>query len=252
MDIIELLLREIVPAAEKSRPAEVAIGAHWTLVTIVHQQTHYGGLASTLGAGDEHHHGKGYPVRDSGRLLQQSVMQLAALARSKSPLEASVGLATINALLSVNPCTGVNLNAADLITERGVGKRVAVVGHFPFIERLRGLAETLWVLELRPRDGDEPAERAPDLLPQADIVAITGTALLNGTFDALLSCCRKDAYVLVLGGTTPLSTAFFDLGISAVSGTRVIDVTNARDSILQGATYRQIGGKLPLTLFPTS
>lgn len=250
MDIIDTLLQEVSSVMEEARPVEVAIGAYWTLVTLGHRAALYAGLSSTLGGGDEHHHGKGYPVRDCGQLLHLPLSQLAALAHSENLLEASVGLATINALLSINPQPGVELNAADIVAERGAGKRVAIVGHFPFIERIRKLAQTLWVLELRPHDGDEPSERAPELLPQADVVALTGTALLNGTFESLLAHCRSDAYVLVLGGTTPLSTAFFDLGIAAVSGTQVIDVAAARDSILQGATYRQIAGKLPLTLFP--
>lgn len=157
MRIIETLLQEVAPVAEAANPVEVAIGAHWTLVTIAHRGGHYAGLSSTLQGGDEHHHDEAYPVRDAGRLLHSDVTKLSALARSESLLEASIGLATINALLSVNPHSGVRLNAADIVAERGAGNRVAIVGHFPFIERVRALAKTLWVLELRPQDGDELA-----------------------------------------------------------------------------------------------
>jgi hypothetical protein len=38
-----------------------------------------------------------------------------------------------------------------------------------------------------------------DLVPQADVVAITGTALINHTLDGLLALCRSDALVMVLG-----------------------------------------------------
>ena len=251
MTIIETLLHEVAPQVAEAQPVEIAIGAYWTLATIAHRGVLYAGLASTLGGGDEHHHGGGYPVQNAGRLLQLPMDELAALARAESQLEASIGLATINALLDVTPHAGVNINAADIIAEHGAGKRVAIVGHFPFTSRIREVAAQLWVLELRPRPGDEPAARAPELLPQADVVAITGTTLLNGTFDALLAHCRADAYVLVLGGTTPLSTRFFAVGVNAVAGTRIVDPHAARASILQGATFRQIAGKQAVTLFRT-
>jgi len=69
--------------------------------------------------------------------------------------------------------------------KRGTGRKVAIVGHFPFTERVRQAAEPCWVVELHPRSGDLPAERAPEVLPQADVVALTGTSLVNHTFDDL-------------------------------------------------------------------
>ncbi|HQE98224.1 MAG TPA: DUF364 domain-containing protein [Anaerolineae bacterium] len=249
MTLIERIVHEVAPVAAEATPVEVLVGAYWTLTTISHRGTLYAGLASTLGGGDEHHHGGGHPLRQAGHLLELPVTALADLARSANLLEASVGMATLNALLAVTPQPAVALNAEEIIAERGAGKRVAIVGHFPFTERIRQLAATLWVLELRPRAGDEPAERAPELLPQADVVALTGTSLLNGTFETLLSYCRPEAYVLVLGATTPLSKALLEVGVAAVSGTRVVDVAAARVGVMQGATFRQIEGKLPVTLF---
>lgn len=70
---------------------------------------------------------------------------------------------------------------------------------------------------------DLPAEQAEQVLPQADIAAITGTALLNGTIDELLSLCQKDTLIMVLGPTSPLSPVWFEYGVSIVSGTRVTD-----------------------------
>ncbi|MEA3310281.1 MAG: DUF364 domain-containing protein, partial [Chloroflexota bacterium] len=56
-------------------------------------------------------------------------------------------------------------------------------------------------------------------------------------------------YVILLGGTTPLSPAFFRYGVDAVAGTRIVDAGAALAAINQGATFKQIGGKLLLTLF---
>jgi uncharacterized protein (DUF4213/DUF364 family) len=122
------------------------------------------------------------------------------------------------------------------------------VGHFPFTERVRRAAAGCWVVELHPRPGDLPAGRAADVLPQADVVALTGTSLINHTFDGLIRLCRPDAFVILLGGSTPLSPLLFDYGVDAVAGTRVVDVPAALRTVGQGATFPQIRGKQLLTL----
>jgi len=114
-------------------------------------------------------------------------------------------VAAINSLLDVDERNAVEVNAAQVLAEQGRGKNVALVGHFPFIPKLRDQVGQLWVLELRPSEGEYPAESAADLIPQADVVAITGTALINYTLDGLLALCRPNALVMVLGPSTPLS-----------------------------------------------
>jgi len=63
--------------------------------------------------------------------------------------------------------------------------RSVLVGHFPFIPKLRPAVGQLWVIEQRPAEGDYPAEAAADLIPQADVVAITSSALINHTLSLL-------------------------------------------------------------------
>jgi hypothetical protein len=125
---------------------------------------------------------------------------------------------------------------------------VAIVGHFPFVERVRQAADVCWVLELRPRPGDLSAAQAKELLPQADVVALTGTSLLNHTFDDLIALCRPEAYVVLLGASAPLSPVLLDRGVDAVSGTKVVDVPAALRAVGEGATFRQIPGKRLLTM----
>ncbi len=250
MRITETLLTAVAERAERATSRDLRIGGHWTAVTIEVDGEIRGGLSSTLsGGGDDHHHGGGPPVRDAGRLLDYAVPDLLALARSESLLEASVGFATLNALLEVNEAACREVNAADVIAERGAGKSIAVVGHFPFVRDLREVAEQVWVLELHPREGDIPAARAGDVLPQADVVALTGTSLLNHTFDDLIAHCHPRAFVVVLGGTTPLSPVLFGYGVDAVAGTLLVDPAPALLAVSQGATFRQIPGKRLVTLF---
>jgi hypothetical protein len=109
-------------------------------------------------------------------------------------------------------------------------------------------ATECWVLELCPRPGDLPADSTDEILPQADIVALSGTSLINHTFDDLIRLCRPDAFVLLLGATAPLCPALFEKGVDALSGTQVIRPLRVLQWVSQGATFRQIkqGGGLRL------
>jgi len=227
-------------------PKDIRVGAYWTSVVMERDGKLQAGLSSTL-HNDSHPH-KYPPMRTAGSLLEWSASELVELARSESLLEASVGMAAINALLAVDEGGCTEVNASDIIIREGAGRRVAIVGHFPFIAEVREAVEKLWVLELRPQAGDLPAGRAPEVIPQADVVAITGTALINHTFSELVSLCRPDAYVIVLGGSTPLSPVLFHYGVHAVSGTKVVDISDVLQAVSQGATFRQIPGKRLLTM----
>jgi len=181
-------------------------------------------------------------VKEPGSLLEKSVSQLAQMAYSESILEAAIGMATINSLLEIDVKKCRDLNAGDLLAEKGEGKRIAIVGHFPFIPRLREKAKALWVIEKNPQKGDFTEVEAKDLIPKADVIGITGTAFTNHTLDHLLKLCHPKAYVVVLGDSAPLSPILFDYGIDAVAGTKVVDPDLALRCVSQGANFRQIKG----------
>jgi hypothetical protein len=235
------ILSELSASLKHDAPVRsVLVGAHWTAVC-----SRGCGLASTLL--DDRPHGEAQ-VRMAGNLTGMSALQISELARSEGLLEASIGVAALNSLLEVDPAAGAAINAVDVLIERGAGKKIALVGHFPFIPSLRGAAGELWVLEQHPGTGEHPAEAASDLIPQADVVAITGTTLINHTLEGLLALCRPEALVMLLGPSTPLSPILFDHGVSILSGVRVVDETAARRTIAEGATFRQVQGVALLTL----
>lgn len=188
-------------------------------------------------------------VRDPGALTEYPPERLARLAYSEHILEAAIGMAAVNSLLHVDDDACSEINAADVIVQKAAGKRAAIVGHFPFIPKVREIADTLWVMENNPQQGDLTADQADLRIPQADVVAITGTALTNHTMDHLLSLCPPEAFVILLGDTVPLSPIFFEYGVDAVSGTRVTDPAMAMKCVAQGANFRQIQGTRRLTLF---
>jgi uncharacterized protein (DUF4213/DUF364 family) len=187
-------------------------------------------------------------VGEAGALLEKSPQELADYVFSKKLLEAAMGMATINSLLAVDESSCVEKNAAELILEKGEGKRIAVIGHFPFISRLKQHAKALWVIERNPKTGDLTEADGEATIPRADVVALTGTSLTNHTFENLLALCRPDAYVIILGDTAPLTPIFFDHGVDAVAGTKVVDPETAIRCVSQGANFRQIKGTRRLIL----
>jgi len=213
---------------------EIRVGRYWVAVCSQHC-----GLASTLGQA---------AGIDAAGLTGRSARELAEMARSPTLPETSLGMAAVNSLLDVDESRCVELNARDLLIERGRGKRVALVGHFPFVPALREAVGHLWVLELLPRPGDLPAAEAERIIPQADVVAISGTAFLNHTIDALLSYRRPGALVVVLGPTTPLSPVLFAHGVDVISGARVVAPEAVLPYVSEGKSFREMPGVRLLTM----
>jgi uncharacterized protein len=228
------LLDDLLATLPDAPVRRLLVGVHWTVVC-----SRGCGLASTI-LGDGPHGHKA--VREVGRLHLKSARELAEYARSDQPLEAGIGVAALNSLLEVDESHAVEVNAAQVLAERGRGRSVALVGSFPFIPRLREQVGELWVLEQRPSEGEHPAAEAARLIPQADVVAITGSALVNGTLDGLLALCRPGSLVMVLGPSTPPSPVLFDHGADLISGARVVDEEDVLRTVAQGASFRQVEG----------
>jgi len=204
------------------------------------------GLASTPHDPGPHH--SQTPVKEPGLLLNKDTLSLARMALSPSPLEAAIGIATINSLIEIDEQRCTELNAGDLLSSKGDGKKVAIIGHFPFVPQLRKVAGELWVIERNPGPGDCSEEETENIIPKADVIGITGTAFTNHTLEHLLGLCNPKAYVVILGGTTPLSPVLFNYGVDAISGTRVVDSEMVFRCVSQGATFRQIKGVQLLTM----
>jgi uncharacterized protein (DUF4213/DUF364 family) len=231
------LFAEIIATLPDGTPHQVCIGLHWTAVVMDVGGHRHCGLASTLN-GDHHH---GLPdVPQAGTLETLSGLELAALTQSEQPTLVSVGTAAINALLPQQPDTWVDLNAEEVIASRGVDKSVVLIGHFPFVDRLRTQVGKLTVLELNPRLGDLPESAAEEAIPNAQVVAITGMSLLNHTFDGLLDLCAPDALVILLGPSVPLSPMLFSRGIEILCGSVVTSIDPVLAAVRQGANFRQV------------
>jgi len=218
--------------------AEVRIGLHWTAVVVEKEDGRQCGLASTL---EPDHHHTGVPViPDPGNLASLSARELAGWIQSDIPLRRSVGCAAINALIPQDRSRWVDQNAEEAILEYGRGKKSVLIGHFPFADRLRDHLEDFKVLDQDPSGDDLPASAAPEVLPEADLVAITGMTFINHTLPDLLALCQTQAFVLVLGPSTPLSPVLAQYGVNLLAGSVVEDIPAVLAALSQGANFRQV------------
>jgi uncharacterized protein (DUF4213/DUF364 family) len=234
MKIIDELLTNI----PEGKVLDISVGIHWTAVLMEVNGAVQCGLSSTVTK--PHAHGEEVDVDQAGRLLACSGVELAHLSRSAKLTEASIGVAAMNALLGSPGLPYVNVNAEHVIAHHGNGKNVVIVGHFPFVNHIRKIAAHLDVLEQMPLEGDLPGDSAPQVIPQADVVAITSMTIVNHTLDDLLKLCQPEANVIMIGSSSPLSPVLFDHGVDLICGGIVRNHEAVLQAVRQGACFPQI------------
>ncbi|MFH1830288.1 MAG: DUF364 domain-containing protein [Pseudomonadota bacterium] len=186
-------------------------------------------------------------VNNCGSLTGMSAMQLARYALSDDWTEASVGVAAINSLITPDPKQITSINGVDILLERAAGAKVAMVGHFPFSDKIKEVAKELCILELRPDKGDLDASEASRVIPKVDVVIVTGTTLINHTFENIAEMAKK-SYMMLLGPTTILSPVLFDYGADAICGVRVVDPALTIRHLSEGGSFRRIQGTEQIAL----
>jgi len=244
MEKTKNILKEILSTLQSDyEVSDIRTCVYWTAVTSLRC-----GLASTMAAFLLP--SKGHQVESAGTLLPTGAKSLARLCLSDHILEAAIGIAAINSILPIDESRCVDLNAEEEIRSRGEGKRIAIIGHFPFVKRLKEIADKVWVFELpgRGRPGDITSHEITTLLPQAEVVAITSTTLINHTLGGILDLVAPDAFKMMLGPSTPLSPVLFDYGLDALSGSIVTDRDQVLHCISQGANFRQVRGIRKVTM----
>jgi uncharacterized protein (DUF4213/DUF364 family) len=196
-----------------------------------------------------------FPGKLRGRMAKDLLKETAAA----SGIRRAVGVATMNALAelcwqrrtpaAVELRAGVDAyDAADIRP----GEHVVVVGAFvPFLKALKGSGQRFTVLEMDPATlkPDElpyfrPANEAGLVMPNADVVLITGTTLLNDTLENLLALCRPDARVVVVGPTVGLlPDAFLRRGVDVLGGVRITAPDAFLDVLAEGGSGYHFFGR---------
>jgi uncharacterized protein (DUF4213/DUF364 family) len=229
---------DAVSEAPATKLIDLRVGSFWVVVRTEHGT----GMASVLRSEDHLHGSK--PVTGAGELHRRTPLELAGLLHSESPPESAIGLAAANALLGPTVDGLREEKAVAILRERGRGRKVAMIGHFPFADGLREDCGQLWIFErgLNRQQDDLGEEAMEQLLPQADVVAVTATTLLNRTLPSVLSGVREDAFVMLLGPSTPLTPALFRFGFDVLCGTVVDEPGAVLRAVEQGAVTSQITG----------
>jgi len=174
----------------------------------------------------------------AGELLNKQITELMNYALDDNVLKAAVGMAAINALSDVLLGDGnckykpsAYGNALELVDITG-NDTVAMVGAFtPFIKKISEITEKLFVIEKNPRvvgkDDTfkiESADRLEEIIPQANIVIITGVTLINHTLGPILDLAAKANEIVVVGPTASVyPEPLFARGVTVMGGVRITD-----------------------------
>ena len=233
------IIKELIQSLSDKEVVDVRIGLHWTAVVVQEDGVQKCGLSSTLDS--PHDHEKSGPdVPAAGSLTELNGVALAEFALDEKKVLRSVGMAAINALIPSTPELWVEDNAEEMIANHGAGKKVALIGHFPFIRSLRERVGELTILELKPRPGDLHADQAERIIPDVQVLAVTSMTFPNHTLEHVMSFVQPGTVVIMLGPTTPLTPQLFDYGIDIISGSVVEDIPSVLKMVSQGAGFRQI------------
>ncbi len=176
-------------------------------------------------------------------LIGKSLRDVAALVKSWNFIEASVGIAAINAYynnyekLMHDQQLQLDADAFKNYQSLIKGKKVAVIGHFKSAVTLYSDLCQLSIIEQEARDGDYPDSASEYLLPEQDFVFITGMTLPNKTLPRLLEL-SKDSRVIIVGPSVPLTPILFDFGAEALSGFCVTDSKGCLGAVQSGEIHK--------------
>ena len=166
--------------------------------------------------------GDSIPPRFPGGLAGLPLCEAAKAVSSWNLTEASCALAAANAFFN----TGARMEALgsfepyENYSTAGIdlrGLTVGLIGHLHGPKGLREQARAVYTIERSPQPGDYPDAACDALLPQCDLVIITGSALVNKTLPHLLELC-KDAFTILTGPSVPMCPALLDFGIDRLAG----------------------------------
>jgi uncharacterized protein (DUF4213/DUF364 family) len=188
-------------------------------------------------------------VQKAGTLSGSPATMLGELAKSWDHGERVIGVATINALSQIvlkqqhERYSVLEGNTLDHVDIRP-GESVAMVGNIkPLVLGIRNKTPNLRILE-RGRLLDEgilPDTAGEELIPEADIVFITGSAIANGTIERLLQLSENARTVVLVGPTASMvPSPLFKRGVDLIGGVIVTEPDRAIQIVAEGGGTPQL------------
>lgn len=215
---------------------DYCVGVHWSYI-----EADCGmGISKTVRGGGKE--------QFRGNPTELTLKELAALSKSWNWLEASLGVAALNAYYATaekvmalggsvaneSSVNGREQNPFSALEQRFIGKNVVIVGHFPNVERL-GKVANVTILERNCTTSlDVPDSACEFIIPEADFVFITGTTLTNKTATRLLELASQ-SFCAMVGPSAIPSEALLNAGCSMIAGSVVVDPQPAKAAIKGGS-----------------
>jgi uncharacterized protein (DUF4213/DUF364 family) len=195
----------------------------------------------------------------SGKFRGRPVEDFLNALFDKSPMKRAVGIAVVNALSA--SCWEQD-PPKDYSIERGSDPletieipddaNVVVIGALvPILMRLKKRGTPFSIIEMDPRTlkADEipfwvPVERTADVVPNADLLVVTGTSLLFHSLEPILACAKPGAKIIVIGPTASmLPDAFFRRSVTIMGGDLVTHPDDLLDILSEGGSGYHFFGK---------
>jgi len=161
------------------------------------------------------------------QVIGRPAAEIAGWARSgRDDLQRGIGMAVLTAASRSQALPDCQT------TERPFGVRVqpddvvGMIGYIaPVAKQLGPRAKELYVFDRGislsggARGQVVPMEEQPRLLPQCDVVVLSGTTMINGSIDGLLELCAGAREIVMIGASTPMfPAAFLGTNVTVLAG----------------------------------
>jgi uncharacterized protein (DUF4213/DUF364 family) len=212
--------------------AECVMGPHWV---ILKSSDGGAGLAHFLpqeleSLAPEAAALKGRPLREVAKYLKSWDFKLASI--GLSAVTAAANSVLFKDGLKDYASQAPGLSAFDVFLKRSEGRKVAVIGHFPHLDGLLAASRKLTILERQLQPGDLPDTAAEYVLPEQDLVFMTGSTIINKTLPRLLELSQK-AEIYLVGPSVPMIRELFDYGVYSLSGTVINDYPLTAKAVME-------------------
>ena len=172
----------------------------------------------------------------AGTMAGRPASDLVELVSSLSLQDSSLGIATVNALTAggrENIPSGSMYDFIDIKPSDTVG----IIGNFgKMIDDIKQHSQRVLVFELYPEADMYPIWAEPLLLPECDVVIITGATLINKTTDHIIASSAKAREIVLIGpSVVHMPEVFRPHGVTVLAGAEVTEPEKALHMVSEGA-----------------